>query len=1050
MMNSSDFDEQAAKADLKGKALADSLGNSGSSAGIKMSDGFRKGTKGMSGVFSSLANEANSLGLPFANTFSKISQSIEQTTTRTGKLTASLAGIGKISLFAGIAGGVAAAGEGVKLWDGYEKALVAVNSSVKNAGGNVQAFDTQMSHLAGSAKLFTKTDIAGSLANLTVATNQPTKALSMMTLVENMAAHQHETLGAATDQLDHILGGSSRTLLSLGINANVSSGRMHSLQQDEESLQKAQQNLSGVQDKHNAGMLEGAGYIATYKNAVLSVRDAQLNLNTAQTSTNGILNILNQRFQGSATMLGHTFAGQVQEARTSLTNLGISFGGEVVKGIQHLEIILADTVNWLEKFKVVAIALGVIIGGPLVAGVFIYLGSIFIRISTYILTLGNTVNTFGMKAKAAATGPAALATAVNQLSASLTPADEALVTAGTTATETATQIKNLQLSFIEAGDAAQGTLFSLAAFDTALDTTATDAELAGTAMRGAFTDLLGPIGIAVTAIGAVVTAFGLLQTHAASAFAVVNKTPIPDQWQNAYGNYFQQGQIGGMGQSMKKWGQAENAIAGSGNKPTYGWKTESAADIATGAFKGDKTRKDPSWTQGAGEMRDRADEYAALTAPTQVWQQTGVTGTTPAQKKSMAAYLTALDEYTKVMGMSSKQQKAWIAQQMKNYDLLYGVTPTSMPSIPGAPGTPAGAGSQEDPRMQKFWSMQGQMQQSLQTGTIQSLRPQLQTGAVNAAGVPVAQPLTHADYADAKSTNAFFNKMTAEVSLLWKDGLHAQSNALLATYNANLKYYGSLEADLKQTGINVDIQNANTQYQDQTAILTDLWTQATQKITDKSSVSTAKSAASLDLANDKNQEAVDKLGERGLYGLNLIAQEMKVQLDVITTKWTAKVDAASTHVATTQQTGNAAVAAAKLHMDTVQKTGDISAFAMNKINAIAQKSGSTLAQAEAGTKLGTKQYTAVKAEYLADRAYAQAQAIANKHNATAQAQLAAIKAGAAAAEGKQNRLIAIEQAKANTEFAGSGVHIEITGVNPTDATAIGAAVSWNLRTKVPK
>ena len=47
-------------------------------------------------------------------------------------------------------------------------------------------------------------------------------------------------------------------------------------------------------------------------------------------------------------------------------------------------------------------------------------------------------------------------------------------------------------------------------------------------------------------------------------------------------------------------------------------------------------------------------------------------------------------------------------------------------------------------------------------------------------------------------------------------------------------------------------------------------------------------------------------------------------------------------------------------------------------------------------------------------------------------------------------LISVEQAKANTEFAGSGVHIEITGINPTDATAVGQAVSWHLRTKVAR
>jgi len=91
-----------------------------------------------------------------------------------------------------------------------------------------------------------------------------------------------------------------------------------------------------------------------------------------------------------------------------------------------------------------------------------------------------------------------------------------------------------------------------------------------------------------------------------------------------------------------------------------------------------------------------------------------------------------------------------------------------------------------------------------------------------------------------------------------------------------------------------------------------------------------------------------------------------------------------------------------------------------------------------------------KAEAIAAKAYTQQQDIANRHNALAQQTLTAIQNQGKIAEQKATNLVNIEQAKANTQFAGSGVHIEITGVNPTDSNAIASATSWAMRTKVPK
>jgi hypothetical protein len=117
---------------------------------------------------------------------------------------------------------------------------------------------------------------------------------------------------------------------------------------------------------------------------------------------------------------------------------------------------------------------------------------------------------------------------------------------------------------------------------------------------------------------------------------------------------------------------------------------------------------------------------------------------------------------------------------------------------------------------------------------------------------------------------------------------------------------------------------------------------------------------------------------------------------------------------------------------------------------MAAKGGTTLQQVQTATGLSGSQAQQAQALAIADRASTIAQDAANTANANAQKLLAGIKNNAQRAEAKANALISIEQARANTEFAGSGVHIEITGINPTDAQAVASAVSWHMRTKVAR
>ena len=1039
LMNTTDFEAGALKTKAIGDELSNTMGTTGTSMGLKLSKGFEDGTKGIGGLFTKIGNMGSSMGIPLSGAFTKIGVSIQGADTKAATFTATMEGIGKISLFAGLAAGAAVALEGVKVWDAQEKAVVALDTVVKNTGGNLGVFDKQFAAVTASAKLFTKTDVADALSNLTMATGSSTKALSMMTTVEGMAVYKHESLAVASDQLDHILGGSTRTLLSWGINLNVSSGRLHSVQMEEEALQKAELNLQNVQQQHAAGYLEGVQYLDKYRTASLAVSDAQSNLSNAETTTSRVLNLLSNRFKGAQEALGSTFAGQIQEARSQLTNFAGSIGGVVVKGIEKFEIVIAGVVNFLMKFKAVAIALGAVIFGVPVAGAFMYLGSVIVKLISYVLTCGNTFNTFGIKARASASGPQAMAVALQELQKSMvqtgteTPeVNEALAQTGTAAQQAAVQVQGLQLSFEEAGEQAQGQMFAIDAFATALDPELVEAaETAKLAVSGIFAaSVIGGLMAVVTVVGYIVNA---LRSARAAALQLATTVGPGASLNSAFTSFYQQGSVMGM---SNIYAQQNQALAGmNAGGVQYSWQTMPLSEYEA-KYKGARTRGEKTVPIGPDLTPETTIE---------VWL-----GKATAASRGYVAQLKVVQneeaELNRIRGMSAKQLAAFIRQEQINEGIVPYTSPAA-PKIPGVSNPPGSIGYKTSPLIAAYQSMEQAMQQALQTGTIQSLAPQMQGGIGHGGGGPT---LTMPEALVAKSSNAGFNKLNEELKTLWDNGLKQQARQLLATYNAELQYYGALEANQQRIALADEIQQQAQALTDQTTIISDMATAVVSKITDTTAVMSAQNQKAVDISNDQTQITVDKLGERGLYGLNLVTQELRVNLDQITLKWTKAADNQAIVVAQTAKRGNEAVNNAKINEAKVAAKWDPVVAAAQKREDIMVAGGTSLQQAAAQSGLKVAQAQESKAEAIAAKAYTQQQDIANRHNALAQQTLTAIQNQGKIAEQKATDLVSIEQAKANTQFAGSGVHIEITGINPTDSNAVASATSWAMRTKVPK
>src|ERR1039458_10303262 len=87
------------------------------------------------------------------------------------------------------------------------------------------------------------TETASSLAKLTVATKDPTKAMGLMSTAMDLARFKHISLTQASETLAKVMGGSNRALIQLGINLNLGSAKLAKIQKDTEAVTKAKGSL---------------------------------------------------------------------------------------------------------------------------------------------------------------------------------------------------------------------------------------------------------------------------------------------------------------------------------------------------------------------------------------------------------------------------------------------------------------------------------------------------------------------------------------------------------------------------------------------------------------------------------------------------------------------------------------------------------------------------------------------------------------------------------------------------------------------------------------
>lgn len=300
--------------------LKTSVGTAATQAGDQATGVFDRATSKIGRGFSGLVGVLQTqFGLPFVGILDTVGQKLDTMTAKGSSFAESLASVGKGVAIAGVVAVTAVVAESIHVFDSYEQAHARLEGAIHNVG---DSFDREAPKIAAVNKQleqlgFTNTQTESALATLTRAAGSTEKALALMGLAADLARARNIDLESATSILSKVMTGHVALL-----------GRY------------------GIATKDAAGN-------------TLSVSEA--------------VQALSDKFGGQAQRSADTFTGRVQVLKAEMQDIGIKIGELVLPVLEKLGSAFAVTAQFFVENKVAALALAVVIGGPLVAALTAYL-----------------------------------------------------------------------------------------------------------------------------------------------------------------------------------------------------------------------------------------------------------------------------------------------------------------------------------------------------------------------------------------------------------------------------------------------------------------------------------------------------------------------------------------------------------------------------------------------------------------------------------------------------------------------------------------------------
>ena len=322
-----------------------------------------------------------------------------------------LASFGKASLFALGTASVAIGGLSLEMADKFETAHAKLETALKNAGSNFEAFAEPINKAQKQMEQFgfTNADTQEALGNLTTALKDPQKALDSLSLAADLAKYKHIDLADAATAVARAQEGNLRALKQLGIDLPIAATSAAKLQKAHESLGKATDDASAFLKAHADAVDVTSKYHDAYERLLGKVNDAQQKVNTQSQAGTQIMKGLSDAIGGQAAASAETFAGKMAALKAQSEDVAKNIGLMLIPIVEKLIGAIKDVVDWFGKHKAIAEAVGIVIGVVLVAAITAYLSKLAIAAVESTISFAKIIA--GWVATAVAATEAGIATA---------------------------------------------------------------------------------------------------------------------------------------------------------------------------------------------------------------------------------------------------------------------------------------------------------------------------------------------------------------------------------------------------------------------------------------------------------------------------------------------------------------------------------------------------------------------------------------------------------------------------------------------------------------
>lgn len=301
------------------------------------------------GVFGEL-NKTGVLG-PFGDSI----QGVDEALSRTNQSAKTAGGV-----MMGVGAAVSVAGRILTDVGSKEKASQQqLQAAVEATGQSYDTYKDQMDKAGKSQETYghTTRDTNAALTKLTQATNDPRKALELLTTTSDLAASKHISLEAAAGKLGKAYNGNTRILKEYGIHVTKTADDHKVLEHATSDAEKADKSLADarkkltdiqetyagkttltVAEQHKLRDAQDAVSGASLKAyaAHVNVTKAQDNLKASTKGNHQAIDELSAKLKGQASAASDTFSGKLKHVQTTVEDTAAKIGekyGPALQGI---------------------------------------------------------------------------------------------------------------------------------------------------------------------------------------------------------------------------------------------------------------------------------------------------------------------------------------------------------------------------------------------------------------------------------------------------------------------------------------------------------------------------------------------------------------------------------------------------------------------------------------------------------------------------------------------------------------------------------------------